>query len=150
MREYTSKRRQVTFALDGAEFTVPGGILLLDLVDLAELGNADEVSAEAIAAVGSFFRQALGAEYERFHVHCREHGTDNGTLLEIITDLVADSGGFPTQLPSPSAGGPASTGTTYKVFSSSDTVVDFPLTPQRKAELQEAVAKAHQAWAATG
>jgi len=149
MRQYKSKPvESQTFELDGVEFTVPGNLFMLDLVELAKLSDVDTMDPRAIKAVTDLFENLLGDDFNRFHAHCREHKTSNETLMEIMQDLIGDTmGGFPTQQASPSAPGTTTTGPTYTVVSpSSGSVVQFPMTPERETELRQAVESARAQW----
>jgi len=151
MRQYKSKPvESQQFELDGVVFTVPGNMFLLDLVELAKMADLEVTDPRAISAVSALFRDILGEDYDRFHAHCKAHNTDNGTLIEIIQDMVQESiggTGFPTVQPSDSVPGMTNTGHTYTVVSPSEgTVVQFPLTPDRETELRTAVAKAEMEW----
>jgi hypothetical protein len=101
----------------------------------------DVTTVEGVAVLNRFFGKVLAEDYDRFRQHCAAHRTDGETLLEILTDIISDVAGFPTQQPPDSADGPASTGPTLKVISSDGTVRIEELTPQREAELREAVAR---------
>jgi hypothetical protein len=151
MRKYTSKPvEDLQFELDDVVFHVPGTTSLLDLVDLAELSDADVTDPRAIKAVSGLFRDILGEDYDRFHKHVKAHRTDNGTLIEIIQDLVQESvenTGFPTQQPSDTLPGTTPTVPTYTVVSpSNESVVRFPMTPEREIELRQAVETARAVW----
>jgi len=140
-RVYTSKPREVEpFELDGVEFTPGNGLSVLDLTELARFADKEAASQEGIQAIGDFFRQLLGDDYDRFREHCRTHKTDEETLLQVITDLMEDlAGGFPTNRPSPSQPGPTNTGRGLRVVSLSNrSTVEVPvLTDEQLRELEQ-------------
>ena len=144
MKSYTSKPGQpVSFDLDGVTFTTKGGASLLELSEVARLADTDLVDPAAAAAISGFYRSALGGpEYQRFRDHVSKHGTDPETLMHIMQDLVEEVGSTPSQRPSPSTDGQTATGSTYRVVSDSAGVREFPLTPERQAELRVAVDRA--------
>jgi hypothetical protein len=125
------------FELDGVQFT-PGYLSMIDLTELARHSDLDAATPEGIAAIGGFFKDVLGEDYDRFRAHCRQHRTDPDTLMEIISDLVESmTQGFPTQPPSRSPAGPTSTGRTSRVISlSARTVTELPdLSEEQEAAL---------------
>lgn len=145
MRKYTSKASPaVDFALDEIVFTATGGVPLLEMSELAMIGDTDAESAAGAAAIARFFRALLGEEeYERFRKHCTEHQTDPDTITSVMRDLITDkSGGFPTigSLPSSDGGEPMKP--TYRVISPSGVLTEEELTPEREAELRAAVEQA--------
>lgn len=140
VRKYTSKTagKHITpepFELDGVVF-IPGEVSFLDFTELGRFSGADITSPEGTAAIGEFFRNLLGEDYERFRTHIRQHHTDEETLIQVLRDIVEDVSGHPSQRPSVSPTGPTKTGRTLRVVSLSEgTVVEEPLTEEREAEL---------------
>jgi hypothetical protein len=142
-RSYTSKPTEpVSFDLDGVQFVATGGVKLLELCELAQVADVDSASVEGAAALGQFFRSLLGQDYDRFRVHCREHGTDPDTLLQIVADVIEAVSERPTRRPSDSADGPPTTGRTWRVHSADGSWREEVLTPEREAELRAAVDRA--------
>lgn len=140
MRKYTSNQanRRVAepFELDGVQFKPGDGISFLDITELGRYANANMDSPEGASAVGEFFAQLLGEDYDRFRKHVREHRTDDDTLIRVLHDIVEDLSGHPSQRPSVSPTGPTNTGRMLRVVSlSGGTVVEEPLTEAREAEL---------------
>lgn len=108
-RSYTSKGAAPVpfeFELDGVGFVMPGGVMLLDLCDLARNAEVDVASPRGQAAIADVFRTGLGEEYQRFADHCRKHHTDPDTLLEIMSDLVEHVVDHPTRRSESSSLGP--------------------------------------------
>lgn len=144
-RQYTSRQQDLfTFTLDGELFEAQGASML-DVAELAQYADADGDSPEGAAALATFFRGAMGDEYERFRAHVRKHRTSMDTLLQILQDMVLDMSGRPLPQSPPSQPGPTTTPTTSMVVSSSRDSVQFEeLTSERAAELREAVGRATQ------
>jgi hypothetical protein len=129
-----------SFSLDGVEFWVYGELQMLDLTELMGLARVNTKSADprALAALGDFFRGALGdGEYERFRAHCRSHCTPPDVLSEVMEGVVEDLAEVPTLPPTPSARGRSSTGPTSRVVSlSAGTSQEAPMTPEAFAAWQ--------------
>lgn len=147
-RSYSSQASaQPPVDLDGVVFTPAGSIDLLSLSELAGSADLDVNSPRGAAAIAALFEQLLGeAEYARFRGHVKTHRTAPHVLIQILMDAVEDASGFPTKRPSDLPDGPSSTPPTLTVVSSSRGVVEQePLTAERSAELQAAVADAELA-----
>lgn len=128
-RSYTSAPREQVprvFDVDGVEFTCTGQLSKLDVSEFARLAAAgtDSVTPAGVAILADIFRSLLGSDYERFRTHCREHGTDDGTLLEIIGDLISEMAERPTSRPSDSSDGPPTAPATVTVVSFSKATVE--------------------------
>jgi hypothetical protein len=103
------------FELDGVIFRMEGRIGLLESAALASHATEalDTASPAGMAAIWDFMVAALGdQETRRLRVHCRTHGTDDETMLDLITMLreIADEGvrrafNRPTQRSSQRSGG---------------------------------------------
>lgn len=104
------------FELDGETFTPAGEFGILDLSEFAGWADLDADSPQGLAAIRRFLLMVLGeGEYQRFYRHTKRHRTDSDTLLAIVTDIVDQVFGRPTEAPSslpvsPSATGRGSTG----------------------------------------
>lgn len=147
-RSYSSGRteQEIGFDLDGVSFT-PGNLSILDMADLAQYAELDTDTPEGLAKLGEFFALMLGDDYPRFREHCGKHHTRADVLLQIIFDLLEDilavtMPGFPTPAASPSSAGPPITKPMWKVISPDGTVREEELTPEREAELREAIRQA--------
>lgn len=155
-RTYTSKAPQqspdampaVEFDLDDVIFTGDGAISTMDFAEYARLANQgiDSKDPSGVAIIADVFLGLLGKQtYQRFRAHCREHRTDDGTLVEILKGIMQDAAeaatNRPTQRPSPSPDGPASGQATRTVVSFSRATVDIAPEQQEppREEPQEAV-----------
>lgn len=117
-RSYTSAAAKqspdapkLEFDLDGVTFVGDGRISMLDLSEFARLATkgVDSGSAEGVAILADVYLSLLGdSTYQKFRVHCREHGTDGGVLVEILGGLIAEEADRPTSRPSDSSDGPPS------------------------------------------
>jgi len=144
------------FELDGVEFVPAGHLTMLDLSRISEFAelevpepgkklSAQETArySQVVATLHVVFRAALGnSEYSRFAEHVGQHGTDPGTLFAIFEGMAEDVGENPTGRSSPSSDGSTATAAMHTVISSSGTVTQLPLTPEREAELRAAVQRA--------
>ncbi len=99
----------VTFTLDDVTFECHGEIDGQDMVDLAvPMSDAQEgwFDPEALAAVGRFYQQVLGADtYRSFSAHRRRHRTPQSVIATILMDLIAEVTERPPAKPSPSPAG---------------------------------------------
>lgn len=139
-RTYTSKGR-AEIELDGEVFSAHAD--MFELVELhEEFGDIEVNSAKAAPAFAKIFEKLLGEDYRRFREHCRTHGTDSATLMQILNDAVEDLSGRPLAPSSSSSDGVPITGRTLKVISSDGVMRQEPLTPEREAELRAAVERA--------
>lgn len=138
-RSYTSKGTPTPFdfELDGVEFVMPGGVMLLDLSDLARVADEEAGSPAGVAAMGKIFRTGLRDGYERFAEHCRVHDTDPETLLTIMGDLVEHVTGRPTVRSGSSSPGPLTMNGSVKV-----SLPETPLTDEEIARWRESVRQA--------
>lgn len=142
-RQYTSRVRvPVEFELDSVRFVASGGVSMLELFELARFADKDTDSPQGMGALADFFRALLGGDYDRFRAHCREHATDEDTLMTIVRDVMEASTDRPTVPPSDSVSGQTSTGPTLRVRSSDGTWREEALSPERAAVLRAAVDRA--------
>jgi|GEM_PF-4785915 len=133
-RSYTSPGRKKTsdsidfsFELDGVAFENEGAVSLIDLSEFARLAamGVDSQSPEGASIIAEVFLMVLGeTTYRRFRNHCRKHGTDDETLLAIISDLMSEAGNRPTSRPSDSSDGPPNAPATATVVSFSRATVE--------------------------
>src|SRR5260370_1041077 len=85
------------FSLDAVPVACEGQLSTLDLSELAGMAvQGDEGNApQAIATLAAFLQIALGpAQYVRFRNHCREHKTDDDTLIAIMQMINGHIGVF--------------------------------------------------------
>lgn len=137
MRSYTSKGRDkaaqdldLGFELDGVEWKCETSISVLDLSEFARLAvqGVESGSPEGLAILADIFQGLLGTSYQRFRAHCRKHGADDETLVDILKDLFEQAAERPTSRPSDSSDGPPSDPDTQKVVSfKRGTVEDKPI-----------------------
>lgn len=136
-RSYTSGGRPVPFdfELDGVEFVAAGGVQVLEMSELALHAEEDPTSAAGQAALAAVFRNALGDDYDRFRRHCRQRGTGQDTLLQIIRDMVEHLAESPTTPSGSSSPGRPNTGGT----STADSRVTLPLSDEEIARWRAGV-----------
>lgn len=128
MKSYSSSRGDAgaaepyPFTLDGVEFVAPGGIMLLDICEIARGADLDIQDPRAVAAIADLFEGALGKEqYRSFKDHCRKHSTTPDMLLLILKDMIEEVTGRPTVRSSPSSPGPQTMNGTSNTASPSST-----------------------------
>jgi hypothetical protein len=143
-RSYTSKPRQappaISFELDGVTFVAEGDLSPVDAMEFARLAGrgVDSESAEGAAAVGDILLFTLGeSTYQAFRRHCREHRTDEETLMAIIGDLLTAFAERPTSRPSDSSDGPPTEPGTSTVVSFSRGTVTTGPAPTTTPNLEE-------------
>jgi len=145
-RSYTSPGRtknegglNFVFELDGVVFENEGAVSLVDLSEFARLAamGVDSKSAAGASIIAEVFLMVLGeSTYQQFRTHCRKHGTDDETLLAIISDLMEEAGNRPTSRPSDSSDGPPNDPATATVVSfSRATVEQVPVQPEPVKQL---------------
>lgn len=138
-REYTS-RGQAEIVLDGVEFRAVASVF--DLAEMfGQFRDLDTDTPEGADALAEIFRRFLGDDqYPTFREHCRTHGTDANTLMEILTDAIEDLSGGKAPAPSlPSSAGLPTTGRTLRVVSAGGAIAEYPVDEARAAALAEAV-----------
>lgn len=122
-KKYRSRTRQpFPFEIDGVDFTtvrrVPGAAFvdfIRTVADLQEQGGKD---INAIAELGTNIHEMFSSvmepeEFSRFWKWARSpDGADFETLIEVLSDMVAEDTDRPTKRPSPSGRGPQNTGAT--------------------------------------
>lgn len=124
-RAYTSAKNahlgeKPSFDLDDVTFVCEGGISTLDISEFAKVAKTgiDTEDPAAAAVFAEFFEAALGPKvYAQFRKHVRDHGTDQDVFVDIMSGIIEDFLGRPTQEPSHSQDGPSTTGPTSKVVS---------------------------------
>lgn len=122
-KKYRSRTRQpFLFEIDEVEFAtlrrIPGATFvdfIRTVSDLQDRGNRD---INALAELGDTIHEMFSSvmepeEFSRFWKWARSpEGCDFETLVEVISDMVADDTDRPTKRPSPSGRGPQNTGDT--------------------------------------
>lgn len=130
-----------SFELDGEVFRAYGELQLLDLCEITKLNRAGALAADptSLAALSDIFAGALGqAENERFRAFCRANAVDPDTLNDIMEGLMEDLSEVPTSRPSPSPGGPSTSGPTSRVVSlSPHTAGPAPMSSQEFADFMQ-------------
>lgn len=140
VRSYTSKGVAVPFEfeLDGVAFTCTGGVQFLEFSELARRADLDPDSPAGGAALAEAFRSAFGENYEAFRLHCREHDTDSGTLLDILRDMMEHYANVPSQPLRSSSPGRLTTSGTSKVDLPQQPLTDEEIARWRAAVEEEA------------
>lgn len=122
-RKFKSRTRQpFLFDIDGAEFETTrriSGAMFVDFIRLLQgLQGGGATRMEDAAELGATIHEMFSSvmepeEFSRFWKWARSpDGCDFETLVEVVSEMVAEDTDRPTKPRPPSAGGPRRTGTT--------------------------------------
>ncbi len=121
-RKFTSRTNQpFLFEIDGADFATVGrvpGAMFVDFIRLLQRIKGEGRNVEDVAEVGDTIYDMYSCvmepeEFDRFWKWARSpEGCDFETLIEVVSEMVAEDADRPTKRPTRSAPGPRPTGPT--------------------------------------
>lgn len=121
-RKFKSRTKQpFLFEIDGADFETTrriSGAMFVDFIRLIQSmkdgGRSIDDVAELGASIHDMFASVMEVEeFDRFWKWARSpEGCDFETLVEVLSEMVADDSDRPTRRPSSSGRGPRNTGPT--------------------------------------
>lgn len=121
-RKFKSRTKQpFLFEIDGADFATVrrvSGAIFVDFIRLLKRIKGEGRDIEDVAELGDQIHEMYSSvmepeEFDRFWKWARSpDGCDFETLVEVLSEMVADDTDRPTRRPTRSAPGPQSTGAT--------------------------------------